>query len=359
MRNLFLGLTAVALATGALATTAKADVMLSGPTSNAGTYSTSALQGFAGSDPTSDVNYNGFAGVSLWGLLGGSTGITTTTPPGDNGKNAILRYYVTGSGGGSTSVVSAGEINPSFGGTKATPAFIAYALNGSTLAQPELIVPGQPARDLSTLGSLVLTSVAAQPNGSGGASTALTLSGQVANPGSYNATQLAALTPQTTVDVGGGTTYTGPPLASFLDATGNITSTIVDAVGTDGYTVAFALAEVDPAVGGNANDILAWAINGAPLTDTAVARLVFPSDNQRGRWNSNLDLLQVTDVNGVPEPATAGMLAAAIGLLGMLRRHTRTPERNRRTAASRAHRPRPASGRQNPRARYSAAGRRP
>jgi hypothetical protein len=308
---------------GALATTAKADVILSGPTSNAGTYSTSDLLGFALRNPTDDVSYNGFDGVSLWGLLGGSTGITTTTPPGDNSKNAILRYYVTGSGDGSTSIVSVGEINPSFGGTQATPTFIAYASNGTNLAQPELIVPGQAARDLSTLSSLVLTSVAAQPNGSGGPSSTLTLSGQVANPGTYNAAQLAALTPQTTVDVGGGTTYTGPPLASFLDATGNITSTIVDAVGTDGYTVAFALAEVDPAVGGNANDILAWTINGQPLTDTAVARLVFPSDNQRGRWDSNLDLVQVTDVTGVPEPASAGMLAAALGLLGLLRRHAR------------------------------------
>jgi hypothetical protein len=288
---------------------------LSGPTANAGTYSTSALQAFAVSNPTDDVSYSGYAGVSLWGLLGGSTGITTTTPPGDNGKNAILRYYVIGYGGGSTSVVSAGEINPAFGGTQATPTFIAYASSGTTLAQPELIVPGQAARDLSTLGSLVLTSVAAQPNGSGGPSSSLTLSGPVANPGTYNGAQLAAFTPQTTVDVGGGTTYTGPPLASFLDATSNVTSTIVDAIGTDGYTVAFALAEVDPAVGGDANDILAWATNGAPLTTNAVARLVFPDDNIRGRWNSNLDLLQVINV---PEPSSAGFLAAALGLLGLL-----------------------------------------
>lgn len=320
MRSLFLGLTTLVLATAALATTVKADVILSGPTSHAGTYSTALLDEFATSNPTDDVSYNGFAGVSLWGLLGGSTGITTTTPPGDNSKNAILRYYVIGSGGGSISVVSAGEINPSFGGTQATPTFIAYASNGTTLGQPELIVPGQAARDLGTLGSLVLTSVAAQPNGSGGPSSTLTLSGEVAHPGAYDAAQLAALMPQSMVDVGGGTIYDGTPLASFLDATGNITSAIVDAVGTDGYTVAFALAEVDPAVGGNANDILAWGINGEALTTNAVARLIFPNDNQRGRWNSNLDLLQVTDV---PEPASAGILAAALCLLSLLRRHAR------------------------------------
>ena len=112
-----------AIVTGALMATARADVMLSGPTSNAGTYSTAALESLA--TPSDTVTAGGLTGISLWGLLGGAPAssptspiygdITTSTPPGDNGKNAILRYYVVGGGGGQESVVSAGEIDPSFG----------------------------------------------------------------------------------------------------------------------------------------------------------------------------------------------------------------------------------------------------
>ena len=233
---------------------ARADVMLSGPTANAGSYSTAQLAALANAGDT--VSAGGLTGISLWGLLGGAASssptspvygaITTTTPASDNGKNAILRYYLVGAGGGQASVLSLGEINPSFGGTSATPAFVAFqTTGGSLLAQPELIVPGQATRDLSTLSNLQLTSVAAQSGVGGGKSTTVTLSGNVTNPGVYDQAALEALTPVTQTTVGG-TTYTGTPLASFIDATGDINTTIVDTIGTDGYTVAFALAEIDP-----------------------------------------------------------------------------------------------------------------
>ncbi len=123
--------------------------VLSGPDSNDGTYSTSQLAGTA--TGTDTVSSGGYTGISVWGLLGGSTtgsttlngdgsttitygGITTNTPAGDNTNNPILRYYLVGIGaGGQQSVVSLGEIDPFFGGTSATPAFIAYQNTGSGL----------------------------------------------------------------------------------------------------------------------------------------------------------------------------------------------------------------------------------
>jgi PEP-CTERM motif len=308
---------ACAVVTGALTGTARADVVLSGPTSNAGIYSTAALQSLATGGDT--VSAGGLTGISLWGLLGG---ITTSTPPGDNAKNAILRYYVVGGGGGQASVVSAGEINPSFGGTGATPSFVAFQTSGGTLlSQPELIVPGQSARDLSALTSLQLTSVAAQAGVGGGESTTVTLTGPVAGPGSYDLAALMSLTPLTTTTVSG-TTYTGTPLFSFINSTdGSITNQIVNTVGTDGYDVAVALAEIDPALGGNPQDILAWASTGTDFPTDGAARTIFPNDNKHGRWESNLYLVQVTDV--VPEPGSAGLLIAGLGLCGMIRRRAR------------------------------------
>jgi PEP-CTERM motif len=319
-----------AIVTGAFMATARADVVLSGPTSNAGTYSTAALASLATSSDT--VSAGGLTGISLWGLLGGAPAssptspiygdITTSTPPGDNGKNAILRYYVVGGGGGQASVVSAGEINPSFGGTGATPSFVAFQTSGGTLlSQPELIVPGQSARDLSALTSLQLTSVAAQAGVGGGESTTVTLTGPVAGPGSYDLAALMSLTPLTTTTVSG-TTYTGTPLFSFINSTdGSITNQIVNTVGTDGYDVAVALAEIDPALGGNPQDILAWASTGTDFPTDGAARTIFPNDNKHGRWESNLYLVQVTDV--VPEPGSAGLLIAGLGLCGMIRRRAR------------------------------------
>jgi hypothetical protein len=255
-----------AVVTGALTATARAGLALSGPTSNAGTYSTAALESLA--TPSDTVSAGGLTGISLWGLLGGAPAsgptspiygeITTSTPPGDNGKNAILRYYVVGGGGRQESVVSAGEIDPSFAGAAATPSFVAFQTSGGTLlSHPELIVPGQPARDLSTLTGLQLASVAAQAGIGGGETATVTLTRPVASPGSYDYTALLNLTPVTTTTVSG-TTYTGTPLFSFINsADGSITTQIVNTVGTDGYEVALALGELDPALGGNPQDILA------------------------------------------------------------------------------------------------------
>ena len=118
-----------------------------------------------------------------------------------------------------------------------------------------------------------------------------------------------------------GTTYTGTPLFSFINSTdGSITTQIVNTVGTDGYDVALALGELDPALGGNPQDILAWASTGTDFPTDGVARTILPNDNKHGRWESNLYLVQVTEV---PEPASAAVLIAGLGLLGMIRRRAR------------------------------------
>src|SRR5262245_40363713 len=123
----------VSLLAGAVATlvgvSARADTLtLTGPTINSGIYSTSQLESLAGANT---VTSGGLTGISLWNLLGGVDqgntavvwgGITTSTPAGDNGKNAILRYYVLATGsGGARSAISLGEIEPRVGGTASNP----------------------------------------------------------------------------------------------------------------------------------------------------------------------------------------------------------------------------------------------
>jgi hypothetical protein len=87
-------------------------------------------------------------GTTLWSLLVG--GVSTSTPAGDNGKNAILRYYVVATGSSGTSVFSLGEIDPAFGGTGAAP-YVASSGSSYSLIDP---AAGATGRDVSNLTSL-------------------------------------------------------------------------------------------------------------------------------------------------------------------------------------------------------------
>jgi len=142
---------------------ARADVLLTGPDANAGSYSTSALAGVA--DASDNVSSGGLSGITLWGLLGGANAssptsatygaITTSTPSGDNGKNAILRYYLLATAAnGQGSVVSLDEIDPAFGGTAAVAPVVAFQNGGRLLATPQLVLPGTSGRGLVNLTSL-------------------------------------------------------------------------------------------------------------------------------------------------------------------------------------------------------------
>jgi PEP-CTERM motif len=260
-----------------------------------------------------DVSING--NVGLYSLVSGTT---FSTPTGDNSKNAELRYYVVASGSNGISVFSLGELDPSFGGTNTAP----YVTNSG--GQLSLIDPntGAAGRDVTNLTSLQVLSVAGLPSGGGGASTAVQLSGLVNRPGSYTASSLqTGFAPyQITVPVstGGTDTYTGVPLWSFINPSNvaDAKSQIVITAGTDGYEVVLSLAEIDPMLGGNTQDFLPYADTGTDFPGDGVARTILPLDNKHGRWESNLDLLEVAEA--VPEPSTWAMMILGFCGLGFM-----------------------------------------
>lgn len=239
---------------------------------------------------------------SLWSLVGG-----VTVP---SNKNAILQDYVVAtSATGARSVFSLGELDPSFGGTNLAP-YISYSNGSYSLIDPN--ANGAAARGLADLVSLQVVGLPSL-TGPGGPSTSLTLSGASSNAGTYTLSQLQSF-PSTTASAGG-ETYTGVNLWGFLSPTdSNVTSQIVTVTGTDGYEVVFSLAELDPALGGNPNDILPYAASGTDFTTggDGFARVITPLDNKHGRWVSNVDSISI---GSVPEPSTwALMLLGFFGL---------------------------------------------
>ena len=337
------GLTSTTVMIGMLcaASAARADaiVTLTGPTSNAGTIdlSTAADGQYGGL-----VTVGAVTGYSLWGLLGGASAssptspvygaITTSTPAGYNGKNSILRYYVLAtSSNGSQSLVSLGEIDPTFTGS-ANPDLVTFSGNTASLA---FTLPGAGGRDLTNLTSLQLLSVPALPSVTNPQpSTSVILSGNVSYPGAYTFQGSDPQNVSPITETVNGDTYTGPPAFALIDPSDpDILNQYVVTVGTDDYEVLFSLAELDPAYG-------ASTVNGevdlVPYADTmgqlgpggadSIARVITPGDTPyaHGRWVSNLDLI---DVAAVPEPATTALLAP--GLIGMaigalLRRRSRS-----------------------------------
>jgi FG-GAP-like repeat len=297
LRTMILGVVA-ALAAGGAAQAGS--ITLTGPTTKAGTYSPSDLATIGAANPSLVVTSGGLTGVSLWGLLGGAAAssptspvygsITTSTPPGHNAKNAILHYYVVGTGtDGSQSVVSGGQIDPSFGAT-GTQVFVAYQnAGGPQLTTPQFVVPGGPAGStITSLASLQLLAFPAMLTGAGGESTTVTLSGNVTSPAAYTLTMLENnFTPvQQTVS---GDTYTGIPLLTFINTTSaNINTQIVVGQGTDGYQVVYSLSEL-----ANLNNIIAYAATGTDFPADGVARTILPADNLHGRFISNLQSLAV------------------------------------------------------------------
>jgi hypothetical protein len=103
---------------------------------------------------------------------------------------------------------------------------------------------------------------------------------------------------------GGVDVYTGISLGSFFSSyvksdpgvpKNDILRDYVIATGSDGYKAVFSLAEMASDFGAR-NDILAYQLNGAELTDSGFARIVAPEDLKAGRWVSNLSSLYVEHV---------------------------------------------------------------
>lgn len=127
----------------------------------------------------------------------------------------------------------------------------------------------------------------------------LQLSGAVARPASFDLAALRAL-PAVTRTVGTNT-YMGVSLWDLVSAAGVLVNPAVRndllgfylvATGSDGYRTVISLAEISPGFG-NQPDIVAYAMNGAPLTTNGFARLVVPNDMKAGRNVSNLVSLEV------------------------------------------------------------------
>jgi hypothetical protein len=87
--------------------------------------------------------------------------------------------------------------------------------------------------------------------------------------------------------------------------------------------VVLALAELDPSLGGNPNNLLAYSRDG--VTFAGGERTILSWDAARGRWQSNLYSVTVTDVGAVPEPSTWAMMIlgfAGVGFMTYRRRKT-------------------------------------
>lgn len=252
----------------------------------------------SGSGPQTHV----YTGASLWALLN-QAGIPVNTAI----HNDLLGKYVVATGSDSYRAVFAmGELSPDFGNRASLVAY-AETINGASVALPSdgplrVTSPGdvKGGRYVSGLVKLEVRSATSTIAGAGGgASTQFRLAGAIARPATFDLAALQAL-PAVSRAVGANT-YTGVSLWDLVKAAGISTDTAVKndllgfyivATGSDGYRTVVSLAEISPDFG-NQPDIVAYAMNGAPLGNNGFARLVIPNDGKAGRYVSNLIGLEV------------------------------------------------------------------
>lgn len=244
-----------------------------------------------------------YVGTALWDLLDGM-GIQVNAAV----KNDVLGKYVLATGAdGYKAVFSLGEIKPDFGNRASQVVYsetvngVATPLTADGLLRVTAPGDGKGGRYVSGLLRLDVRASGSTAMGTGGApSTLLTVTGAVKQPGTFDLTALKAL-PVVTRTVGANT-YTGVSLWDFLNTTvglatnpavkNDVLAMYVVATGSDGYKTLVALGEVEPAFG-NQPDLIAYAVDGAPLGANGFARLVIPNDGKAGRYVSKLTSLEV------------------------------------------------------------------
>jgi hypothetical protein len=201
---------------------------------------------------------------------------------------------------------------------------VLLSANGSQVSL-DFLGTDASGRDLSNVTTVALLAVPALPGPPATVSetTPLTVSGNVGDPGTYTAGQLASQFP-VTLETVNNDNYTGVALWTLLDPdNNNITSQYVIAAGADGYEVVLSLAELDPNLGGNAGDIVPYADTKGNFPGDGIARVILPGDESfaHGRWVSNLDEL---DVQAVPEPSSFFLFLVASIAIPFARRRSHT-----------------------------------
>ena len=145
----------------------------------------------------------------------------------------------------------------------------------------------------------------------GGPSTQFRLGGKVTNPTTFNLNKLQAQPYDTTVWAfyRSGTGFetgewTGVLLYDLLTQAqiilnpgvkNDLNRKVILVTGSDCYQQAFTMGELVPAIGGQHQVIVAFAKDGALLTDAGFARIISPGDKSGARNVSNIIRIQVFD----------------------------------------------------------------
>lgn len=187
----------------------------------------------------------------------------------------------------------------------------------------------------ATLSATLLAGLACFSTGAAaaaGPSTSFTVSGAVSQSMSFDLQALQNLPLAKISYTSGGSTYLGVSFYDLLTVTvgvplnatikNDILNRYVVATGSDGYSAIFSLGELSPSFGGEPA-IVAYSVNGVPLSTDGFARIVTPEDNLHGRWVSNLVSLQVVSISPVPEPASLAFMLAGVAALAVVTRARR------------------------------------
>ena len=227
MKQNIIAILTIGAVTAVLHGHARADVVLSGPDSNDGSYSTAASAGHrdgrryrelgrdtpgsrlgpAGRFDDRDVGHQSAMAPTRPPMAAS----TPTRPPASTARTrscAITSWEFRRSG--QQSVVSLGEIDPFFGGTSATPAFIAYqSTGGGLLDEPDAHRAGSAGANprQSHRPGACCRFRPCRTQAKASLSTAVTLSGNVANPGSYSLAKLQNNFTAAQATAGGDTLY--------------------------------------------------------------------------------------------------------------------------------------------------------